>query len=69
MAPLDYKLFVFDGRVELIQVDSGQFTEHRRRLFSPAWEKLDVTLEHPDIVGEVPRPKHFRRNAYHVAKI
>jgi hypothetical protein len=31
-APNDYKLFVFDGAVELIQVDTARFTGHPRRL-------------------------------------
>ncbi len=58
-APKDYKLFVFHGRVAFVQVDSGRFTEHRRRLFSRAWEKLEVIYEHPDIIGDVPPPRHF----------
>jgi len=58
-APNDYKLFVFDGIVELIQVDAARFADHRQRLYSPAWEKLDVLLHYDDIVGDVPRPIHL----------
>jgi hypothetical protein len=57
--PNDYKLFVFDGTVEFIQVDAGRFTVHRRRLFTPNWEKLDVLFGYDDITGEVPRPPHL----------
>ena len=58
-APNDYKLFVFDGRVELIQVDAGRFIKHQRRLYSPAWEQLDVLFEYDDIGGCVGRPAHL----------
>jgi hypothetical protein len=58
-APSDFKFFVFHGRVEFIQIDAGRFTEHRRRLYSPAWQKLDITYEYPDIVGDVKRPTHL----------
>jgi hypothetical protein len=58
-APNDYKLFVFDGTVELIQVDKDRFTNHRRRLYSTCWDKLDVSFECEDIIGDVPRPAHL----------
>ena len=55
----DFKLFVFDGTVEMIQVDVGRFTDHRRRLYSPAWEKLDVCYGYDDVRGDMPRPRHL----------
>jgi TupA-like ATPgrasp len=55
-APIDYKLFVFGGTVEFIQVDTGRSTDHRRRLYTPAWKKLDVRFEYDDVDGDVPRP-------------
>lgn len=58
-APNDYKLFVFGGAVEFIQVDGGRFTNHRRRLYTPTWEKLDVLFMYDDISGDVPRPAHL----------
>jgi hypothetical protein len=61
-APNDYKLFVFGGTVQMIQVDAGRFTDHRRRrLYSPTWEKLPFLLEHDDISGDVPRPRHLKQ--------
>jgi hypothetical protein len=59
-APNDYKLFVFAGSVEVIQVDAGRFTDHRRRLYSPAWKKLDVRFEYDDITTDVPAPSHLK---------
>jgi hypothetical protein len=58
-APNDYKLFVFGGSVEFIQVDAGRFSAHRRRLYTPAWKKLDVRLAYDDIDGDVQRPVHL----------
>jgi hypothetical protein len=57
--PNDYKLFVFDGTVQIIQVDAGRFYDHRRRVYSTDWKKLDVIFEWDDIVGDVPCPPHL----------
>lgn len=38
-SPVDYKFFVFGGRVEFIQVDSDRFTEHRRNFFDREWQE------------------------------
>ncbi|WP_081975650.1 ATP-grasp fold amidoligase family protein [Modestobacter sp. KNN46-3] len=40
--PADHKLFVFDGRLRLVQVDTGRFGAHRRRLYTPDWTPVDV---------------------------
>ena len=40
--PADHKFLVFGGRVELVQVDTGRFGEHRRRLYDPDWTPVDV---------------------------
>ena len=56
--PRDYKLFVFDGMVAMIQVDSDRFSDHRRRLYSPAWEQLPV-FSYDDIEGDVAHPPHL----------
>jgi TupA-like ATPgrasp len=58
--PNDYKFFVFGGTVQMVQVDAGRFTDHRRRLYSPTWEKLPFLLEYDDINGDVPRPRHLK---------
>jgi hypothetical protein len=59
--PNDYKFFVFDGAVEMIQVDTARFSDHRRRLYTPTWEKLSVRSDYDDISGEVPRPRHLQQ--------
>jgi hypothetical protein len=52
--PSDYRLFVFGGTVELIQVDVGHLTAGRVRLYTPTWEKLA-----PELGGDVPQPAHL----------
>jgi hypothetical protein len=42
-APVDYKFFVFDGRVELIQVNRGRFGTNQTATFLDAdWRRLPV---------------------------
>jgi hypothetical protein len=52
--PSDYRLFVFGGTAELIQVDVGHLTTGRVRLYTPTWEKLA-----PELGGDVPQPAHL----------
>ena len=40
--PADHKFLVFGGRVELVQVDTGRFGDHRRRLYTRDWTPVDV---------------------------
>lgn len=59
----DYKLFVFDGKVKLIQVDIDRQHIHRRNLYTPDWEYLpysilyptapDVSISRPDCLEEL----------------
>jgi len=55
----DYKLFVFRGRVEFIYVVTDRLTDHKRRLYTPAWEKLAVRIESEEVEGGVPPPPHL----------
>jgi hypothetical protein len=40
--PLDYKFFVFEGRVAYIQVDTDREHDHRRILYTRDWQLVDV---------------------------
>lgn len=42
--PIDYKLNVFHGRVEAIQVHLGRATDHRWSLFDGSWQQLSAGL-------------------------
>lgn len=45
--PLDYKFFVFHGRVEFVQVDSGRFTRHTRAVFDRNWQQQNFGFQYP----------------------
>lgn len=59
-APRDYKFFVFDGTVAMIQVDTHRFSGHRRSLFDRDWTRLPVSYGYKPIAEEdARRPPHF----------
>ena len=57
--PLDYRFFTFRGIVRMIQVDSGRFVDHRRCLYSPGWEPLEVRSEYSPALTPMPPPPHL----------
>jgi TupA-like ATPgrasp len=57
--PLDFKFFAFGGEPGIIQVDASRFTGHTRAFYDPEWTRVPVTLRHPPIPNEVPRPIHL----------
>jgi hypothetical protein len=57
--PPDYKFFVFGGRVQMIQVDTGRFSDHRRRLFTPDWRPIAVTYVYAWSDRSPPRPQQL----------
>ena len=44
-SPTDYKLFVFGGKVRLIQVDRDRFTRHTQVLYDAQWQPIDGTVK------------------------
>ncbi|RYG57985.1 MAG: hypothetical protein EON56_01050 [Alphaproteobacteria bacterium] len=57
--PNDIKLFVFAGRVELIEVDQGRYAEHSRFLFDREWRQHDFQLRHPSRGLAPPPPRRL----------
>lgn len=47
VVPLDYKFFVFHGRVHYIQVDFGRFVNHTRSLYDRDWNLQNFRLGYP----------------------
>lgn len=45
--PLDYKFFCFHGSVEIIQVDSGRYVQHKRNLYDISWNEIPVVYNFP----------------------
>ncbi|GAA0621894.1 hypothetical protein GCM10009016_08360 [Halomonas beimenensis] len=54
--PLDYKFFVFHGRVAFIQVDFGRFVKHTRTFYDRDWERQPFILGFPS-GPDVHKPK------------
>ncbi|AMO61766.1 Uncharacterised protein [Mycolicibacterium phlei] len=53
--PADYKFFVFDGRVELIQVNRGRFGHQTATFLDADWNRLPVRWRIRPVADE-PRP-------------
>jgi hypothetical protein len=53
--PVDFKFFVFDGRVKFVQIDTDRFSGHRRRFYSPSWEPMPFSSPYP-IAEPMPAP-------------
>lgn len=54
----DYKIYVFHGEPKLIQVDFDRYTDHKRNIYTPEWEYVDVMFHyptHPEIKIEKPK--------------
>jgi len=50
MLPIDYKFFVFGGRVEYVQVHLGRGQRHRWILLDRRWRRLSGRTDEPDPV-------------------
>lgn len=44
---IDYKFFCNNGVAKAIQVDTGRFTNHQRKLFDVDWEELNIQIRYP----------------------
>jgi hypothetical protein len=55
--PLDYKLFVFGGRVEYIEVDTDREIDHKRTFFDRDWNRQEFSLGYKLDHREMVRPK------------
>jgi hypothetical protein len=59
-SPTDYKLHVIHGRVRWIQLDHQRFTDHKRDIMTPNWERVPVAYAHPPGDSLPPRPSRLR---------
>ena len=59
--PLDYKIFCFDGKAKLIQLDIGRNTNHLRNVYDIHWNRVnDVEIAHPqDYSTEYEKPENL----------
>ncbi len=56
--PVDFKYFVFNGTVRMIQVDLERFVAHSRCLYDPEWNLLPAVMGYPRGSG-CPRPDNL----------
>lgn len=53
----DYKIFNFGGVPKIIEVDFDRFTSHKRNLYTPEWEYMDIAIQYPtDTHRQIERP-------------
>lgn len=57
--PVDYKFFVYDGRVRSIQIHIDRFGDHKRAMFDRNWELLPLGNAIPERTP--PRPASLER--------
>ena len=56
----DYKIFSFDGKPFLIQVDYDRFIKHKRNLYTTNWEYINGTIKYPtDPNHIIPKPENL----------
>jgi hypothetical protein len=60
-SPSDYKFFVFDGRVEILQKDEDRHSDHRRYLFDRDWQLLPYSIRIPAGPSPPPPPASLPR--------
>ena len=58
--PEDYKFFVFNGKVKLIQVDHDRFSNHTRSFYDREWKKKPFSIGYRICDYEIAQPKKFK---------
>ena len=59
VAPNDYKLFVFGGRVTFILVTMGRFAVRAHMLMDRDWNEVQVRFAYSSLRRQVPPPPHL----------
>jgi len=60
--PLDYKFFVFHGKVKIVQVDFDRHVSHARNFFEPNWTELNFSFKYPrKPTSNLKAPKQLRK--------
>ena len=54
--PLDYKVFCFDGKPRIVQVDSNRFSNHTRNLYDTEWNLQPFCISKPNGATTDQRP-------------
>jgi hypothetical protein len=59
LVPRDYKIYLFGGRVHVINVEEGRFVDLRLARYGRSWNRIKVGSRYKNFEGEVARPKHL----------
>lgn len=57
----DYKIFCFQGRAKLIQLDLDRHLDHTRKFFDRNWSELPFSLAYPRSEALVPVPDNIEQ--------
>ncbi len=58
----DYKIFNFNGKAKIIQVDYNRFVEHKRNLYDTDWNYIEAAIEYPtDKNVKINKPKSIEK--------
>ncbi|USD17470.1 glycosyl transferase [Priestia megaterium] len=58
----DYKIFCFDGKPQLIQVDFNRFVHHKRNIYTTEWNFVDASIRYPnDASVKIERPSNLEK--------
>lgn len=58
--PLDYRLWTFQGKVEIIQVDSSREAGLKRNFYDKHWQQLPFSQDYPLETKEIPPPQSLK---------
>ena len=54
--PIDYKVFMFEGRPLMVQVDLDRYVNHMQQFYSPDWQFLNLAHKYPRNPVPLDRP-------------
>lgn len=66
----DYKIFCFNGKPKLIEVDFGRFDVHKRNLYTTKWKYINASIQYPnDPDVQISRPVKLEEMLHVAAKL
>ncbi len=58
----DYKIFNFDGKTKIIEVDYDRFVKHKRNFYSTDWKYIEAAIQYPtDPSVKIDKPKQLEK--------
>lgn len=52
----DYKVFNFNGKAKMIQVDYDRFVSHKRNLYDTEWNYIQAEIKYPTSTHKIEKP-------------